>query len=89
MRRRSVHHGRRRHRRACISRAGGGRGIEEQGARGAVSWGRRKGIEARLVPASGFPIEYIEIGGLKGVGCGAALGTLWRLPVSTLQALDG
>ena len=34
----------------------------------AVFIGTRRGMEARLVPAAGFPIEYIEIGGLKSVG---------------------
>ncbi len=52
---------------------------------GVLFFGTRKGIESRLVPAKGFPIEYIEIGGLKGVGLARALGTLWRLPVSTLR----
>ena len=27
--------------------------------------GTRGGIEAKLVPAAGFPIDWIEIGGLK------------------------
>src|ERR1700680_3601291 len=47
--------------------------------------GTKKGIESRLVPAKGFPIEYIEIGGLKGVGRVRILQTLWRLPASALQ----
>jgi UDP-N-acetylglucosamine--N-acetylmuramyl-(pentapeptide) pyrophosphoryl-undecaprenol N-acetylglucosamine transferase len=47
--------------------------------------GTRKGIESRLVPAKGFPIEYIEIGGLKGVGLTRTLQTLWRLPLSVLH----
>jgi UDP-N-acetylglucosamine--N-acetylmuramyl-(pentapeptide) pyrophosphoryl-undecaprenol N-acetylglucosamine transferase len=47
--------------------------------------GTKKGIESRLVPAKGFPIEYIEIGGLKGVGLMRTLQTLWRLPASTLH----
>jgi UDP-N-acetylglucosamine--N-acetylmuramyl-(pentapeptide) pyrophosphoryl-undecaprenol N-acetylglucosamine transferase len=47
--------------------------------------GTKKGIESRLVPAKGFPIEYIEIGGLKGVGLVRTLQTLWRLPLSALQ----
>jgi UDP-N-acetylglucosamine--N-acetylmuramyl-(pentapeptide) pyrophosphoryl-undecaprenol N-acetylglucosamine transferase len=46
--------------------------------------GTQRGIEARLVPAKGFPIEYIEIGGLKGVDVKRVLRTLWRLPLSTL-----
>src|SRR5216683_6582481 len=49
--------------------------------------GTKKGIEARLVPARDFPIEYVEIGGLKGVGLRRTLRTLWNLPVSTLRIL--
>src|SRR5262245_5512557 len=49
--------------------------------------GTRTGIEARLVPAKKFPIDYIEIGGLKGVGLKRKLRTMWSLPVSTLQVL--
>jgi UDP-N-acetylglucosamine--N-acetylmuramyl-(pentapeptide) pyrophosphoryl-undecaprenol N-acetylglucosamine transferase len=49
--------------------------------------GVKTGIEARLVPARGFPIEYIEIGGLKGVGVRRKLRTLWSLPKSTLGVL--
>ena len=30
--------------------------------------GTRRGMEAKLVPPAGFPIEWIEIGGLKRVG---------------------
>jgi UDP-N-acetylglucosamine--N-acetylmuramyl-(pentapeptide) pyrophosphoryl-undecaprenol N-acetylglucosamine transferase len=48
-------------------------------------FGTKKGIEARLVPAGGFPIEYIEIGGLKRVGAARILRTLWDLPASTLR----
>src|SRR5580698_4855168 len=48
--------------------------------------GTRRGIEARLVPAAGFPIEWIEIGGLKRVGLRKTLSTLAELPWSVLQA---
>jgi UDP-N-acetylglucosamine--N-acetylmuramyl-(pentapeptide) pyrophosphoryl-undecaprenol N-acetylglucosamine transferase len=47
-------------------------------------FGTDKGIEARLVPAKEFSIEYIEIGGLKRVGLQKILRTLWTLPASTL-----
>ena len=50
-------------------------------------FGTKKGIEARLVPAKGFSIEYIEIGGLKGLGAQRVLRTLWMLPASTLSVL--
>src|SRR5260370_42296200 len=47
--------------------------------------GTKSGIEARLVPAKGFPIQYIEIGGLKRVGWRQTLQTLWKLPLTTLR----
>ncbi len=49
--------------------------------------GTRQGLEARLVPSEGFPIEWIEIGGLKGVGLARGLRTLWQLPGSVARAL--
>lgn len=49
-----------------------------------VHWlGTRKGIEAELVPAAGFPIHYIDIQGLRGKG---RLGLL-KAPVQLLRAL--
>ena len=42
-----------------------------------VVWlGTRQGIEARLVPAEGLPIEWISIGGLRGKGPGTLLAAL-------------
>jgi UDP-N-acetylglucosamine--N-acetylmuramyl-(pentapeptide) pyrophosphoryl-undecaprenol N-acetylglucosamine transferase len=52
----------------------------------AVFVGTRQGMEARLVPAAGFPIEWIDIGGLKRVGSRQALRTLLQLPASVLRA---
>jgi UDP-N-acetylglucosamine--N-acetylmuramyl-(pentapeptide) pyrophosphoryl-undecaprenol N-acetylglucosamine transferase len=49
-----------------------------------VVWlGTRQGIEARLVPAAGIPVEWIAIGGLRGKG----LTTLLRAPFTLLRAL--
>ena len=48
--------------------------------------GTRHGFEARLVPAQGFPLEWIEIGGLKNVGWLRRLQTLWQLPLSILRS---
>jgi len=78
--------------------AGGGTGghvlpliavAEELKKRGhqVLFFGVKRGIEARLVPAKDFPIEYIDIGGLKGVGVQKALRTLWNLPISTVRIL--
>lgn len=44
--------------------------------------GTKRGLEARLAPARGFPIEFIDIGGLQRVGARQALRTLWQLPAS-------
>jgi UDP-N-acetylglucosamine--N-acetylmuramyl-(pentapeptide) pyrophosphoryl-undecaprenol N-acetylglucosamine transferase len=30
--------------------------------------GTERGVESRMVPADGFPIEYVQLGGLKNVG---------------------
>jgi UDP-N-acetylglucosamine--N-acetylmuramyl-(pentapeptide) pyrophosphoryl-undecaprenol N-acetylglucosamine transferase len=78
---------------AAIVMAGGGTGghvvpllavARELNARGPdpLFIGTRSGFEARLVPAAGFPLEFIEIGGLKRVGLVRALRTLAQLPKS-------
>lgn len=48
-------------------------------------FGTRAGFEARLVPAADFPIEYIEIGGLKRVGAARLFRTVAQLPLVTLR----
>src|SRR5512132_3576231 len=48
--------------------------------------GTRRGLEAKLVPAEGFPIEWIEIGGLMRVGPRKTLATLAELPFSVWAA---
>ncbi len=47
--------------------------------------GTDRGIEARLVPPEGFPLELIEVGALKRVGWRRMLATLSRLPFTTGQ----
>jgi UDP-N-acetylglucosamine--N-acetylmuramyl-(pentapeptide) pyrophosphoryl-undecaprenol N-acetylglucosamine transferase len=48
--------------------------------------GTRGGLEAQLVPADDFPIEWIEIGGLQRVGFRKMLVTLAELPFSVWAA---
>src|SRR5580692_4327252 len=48
--------------------------------------GTRRGLESRLVQAEEFPLDYIEIGGLKRVGLRRTLTTLAELPWSVWQA---
>jgi UDP-N-acetylglucosamine--N-acetylmuramyl-(pentapeptide) pyrophosphoryl-undecaprenol N-acetylglucosamine transferase len=47
--------------------------------------GTERGMEAKLVPAEGFELEKIEIGGLARVGVRRTLRTLAELPLSTLR----
>jgi len=44
-------------------------------------------LEGRVVPAENFPLERIEIGGLKRVGVRQTIATLWQLPASTLHSM--
>lgn len=48
--------------------------------------GTRRGLEAKLAPADGFPIEFIEIGGLIRVGWRKTIVTLAELPFSVWAA---
>jgi len=48
--------------------------------------GTRTGFEAKLVPSAGFPLEFIEIGGLKRVGAVQTLRTLTQLPGSIARS---
>ncbi len=48
--------------------------------------GVERGMEAKLVPAANFPIDWIEIGGLNRVGFRQTLATLGELPFSVWQA---
>ncbi len=54
-----------------------------------VSWlGTRQGIESRLVPAAGIPVDWLEIGGLRGKGWQGWLAAPWRLFRAVAQALS-
>lgn len=47
--------------------------------------GTRRGLEAKLVPEAGFPIEWIEAGGLSRTGWRARLTTIASLPGAVWQ----
>ncbi|MGD0668714.1 MAG: undecaprenyldiphospho-muramoylpentapeptide beta-N-acetylglucosaminyltransferase [Bryobacteraceae bacterium] len=50
--------------------------------------GTERGLEARLVPAEGFELKKIEIGGLNRVSARQKLATLARLPFATLECMN-
>jgi UDP-N-acetylglucosamine--N-acetylmuramyl-(pentapeptide) pyrophosphoryl-undecaprenol N-acetylglucosamine transferase len=53
-----------------------------------VVWlGTRRGLEARLVPAADFPIEWLSVGGLRGKGPTVWLGAPLRLMRALLQSI--
>ncbi|MCU1276923.1 MAG: UDP-N-acetylglucosamine--N-acetylmuramyl-(pentapeptide) pyrophosphoryl-undecaprenol, partial [bacterium] len=77
--------------------AGGGTGghlfpgmavAEELVARGhAVHFvGAEKGIEAREVPKAGYPLDLIDIAGIKGKGVKGSLAGLFRVPRALRQS---
>ena len=47
--------------------------------------GTERGVESRLVPAAGFRLEKIRVGGLKNLGVATRLVSLWRLLVETVD----
>ncbi|MHB8920824.1 MAG: undecaprenyldiphospho-muramoylpentapeptide beta-N-acetylglucosaminyltransferase [Halothiobacillus sp.] len=60
-------------------------GLAEKGC--AIRWlGTPAGIEAKLVPAAGFPMDWLVIGGVRGKGWLTRLATPWRLFRATVMA---
>lgn len=52
-----------------------------------IVWlGTERGIEARVVPAAGYPVEWIEVEGLRGKGVGRWLAAPVRLLRAVMQA---
>ena len=49
--------------------------------------GTERGAEARLVPAAGFRLELIRVGGLKNLGIATRIVSLWRLIAETFGQL--
>ncbi len=62
-----------------------GRVLQQRGHR-LLFIGTREGMEARLVPESGFEIEFIRSGGLNRVGLRRQLRTAMRLPLGVSAA---
>jgi UDP-N-acetylglucosamine--N-acetylmuramyl-(pentapeptide) pyrophosphoryl-undecaprenol N-acetylglucosamine transferase len=53
-----------------------------------VVWlGTQRGLEARIVPAAGIPIEWLSVGGLRGKGALTLLAAPFRVATALIQAL--
>jgi UDP-N-acetylglucosamine--N-acetylmuramyl-(pentapeptide) pyrophosphoryl-undecaprenol N-acetylglucosamine transferase len=59
---------------------------ELRASRNIVWLGTERGIEARLVPAAGYAVEWIEVEGLRGKGLGRWLAAPLRLARAVAQA---
>jgi len=55
-------------------------------ARNVVFVGTERGLEKTIVPKAGFPLEFIDVGGLKGKGAVDTVRNLLRLPLGFIQA---
>ena len=54
-----------------------------------VYWlGTREGLESRIVPAAGFTLYYISVGGLRGKGLRTLLSAPFRLTVAIIQSVQ-
>ena len=48
-------------------------------------WGRRGGLETRLVPEAGFRLELVRSGQLKNVSLATRLRTMMDLPLGVVR----
>ena len=60
--------------------------LARDSSRKVVFVGTEKGLEKQIVPKAGFPLEFIDVGGLKGKGGADLLRNVLRLPRGFLQA---
>jgi UDP-N-acetylglucosamine--N-acetylmuramyl-(pentapeptide) pyrophosphoryl-undecaprenol N-acetylglucosamine transferase len=54
--------------------------------RRAIFVGTEKGLEKTIVPKAGFPLEFIDVGGLKGKGGLDLIRNILRVPKGLIQA---
>jgi UDP-N-acetylglucosamine--N-acetylmuramyl-(pentapeptide) pyrophosphoryl-undecaprenol N-acetylglucosamine transferase len=50
--------------------------------------GTARGLETRLVPEAGFPLELIQVGQLKNVSLATRLRTLFDLPLGVMRCVE-
>ena len=60
--------------------------LARDAARGVVFVGTERGLEKTIVPKAGFPLEFIDVGGLKGKGGLDLVRNIFRVPKGFIQA---
>lgn len=60
--------------------------VSRDASRRVLFVGTQRGLEKTIVPKAGFPLEFIDVGGLKGKGIVELVKNLFRLPLGFLQA---
>ena len=60
--------------------------LARDAARSVVFVGTEKGLEKTIVPKAGFPLEFIDVGGLKGKGGLDLIRNVLRVPKGFIQA---
>jgi UDP-N-acetylglucosamine--N-acetylmuramyl-(pentapeptide) pyrophosphoryl-undecaprenol N-acetylglucosamine transferase len=60
--------------------------VSRDASRRVVFVGTQKGLEKNIVPKAGFPLEFIDVAGLKGMRGLNLLRNLARLPMGFIQA---
>lgn len=60
--------------------------LARDASRKVVFVGTERGLERTIVPKAGFPLEFIDVGGLKGKGPIELAKNLFRLPLGFIQA---
>jgi UDP-N-acetylglucosamine--N-acetylmuramyl-(pentapeptide) pyrophosphoryl-undecaprenol N-acetylglucosamine transferase len=60
--------------------------VARDATRRVVFVGTERGLEKQIVPKAGFPLEFIDVGGLKGKSGGDLIRNLAKLPKGFVQA---
>lgn len=60
--------------------------VARDAANSVVFVGTERGLEKQIVPKAGFPLEFIQVGGLKGKGGLDLVRNLFKVPLAFLQA---
>ncbi|HEX6160720.1 MAG TPA: UDP-N-acetylglucosamine--N-acetylmuramyl-(pentapeptide) pyrophosphoryl-undecaprenol N-acetylglucosamine transferase, partial [Thermoanaerobaculia bacterium] len=60
--------------------------LARDASRKVVFVGTERGLEKTIVPKAGFPLEFIDVGGLKGKGGMDLIRNVFKLPLGFIQA---